>query len=136
MISRCLTRTRGFIARLFHHHNLSVCSYSTGILGQRNLALGLRSSTEVPQQFRRTSCKYARVTHSDIHTVYTEERRSSPGSGHRSKRSGRKGTVRLQRVIKRSLQLQQQPQSANSPTFTRTAQIHNLIDCDISTYFL
>lgn len=84
----------------------------------------------------RTSCKCACVTHSHIRTDYTEERRSSPGSGHKSKRSGGKGTVRLQRVIKRSSQLQQQPQSANSPTFTRTSQIHKLIDYDNSTYFL
>lgn len=39
--------TRGLLHSCFI---ITICQYSTGILGQRNLALGLISSTEVSQQ--------------------------------------------------------------------------------------
>lgn len=71
MIRRCTTTTQGFIAQLFHHHNLSVFLYSTGIVGQRNLALGLISSTEVPQQI--TALLQMCTCHTNTHRLHREK---------------------------------------------------------------
>lgn len=118
MIRRCLTRQRGFIAQLFHHHNLSVCLHTAGIVEQRNLALGLISSTEVPQQI---TALLANVHVPHTYTQISQREKESHTGSHRSKSSGGREINRLQFVIKLSLQLQQPPhRSANSPTFTHT----------------
>lgn len=122
MIRRCLTRTWEFIAQLFHHHYLSVCVYCTCIVGQRNLALGLISSTVVTWHITAlVGNVHAPHTRSHTHVGFAEGKKKACGSQIKKQwwKRNRQATV----CDKSSLQLQQQANHrASSPTFTLHTQ--------------